>query len=125
MAKILSFSLNDASYAELEVLYKNLGFSGKSETIRAALRALSKENESISKLKGNMSAILVITHQHDEGITSRVHKYDSVVVTHIHQHVRDKCVEIFMLKGSAKTIQELFKSVSKAKSIFDIKLVPI
>lgn len=125
MAKIMSFSLNEGSCKELEVLQKTLGFSGKSETIRAALRALSKENESISMLKGELSAILVITHSHDNNITRAVHKYDEIVVTHIHQHVKEKCVEIFMLKGKAKIIQELFKTISSSKTIFDVKLVTL
>ncbi len=93
--------------------------------MRAAIRALVKENESISKLKGNVSVILVLTHAHESNVAKLVHKYEGVVVTHIHQHVKERCVEIFMLKGNATKIREIFQIVSKTKGIFETKMVTI
>jgi CopG family nickel-responsive transcriptional regulator len=125
MAKIVSFSLNENSFNELNLLQKNLGFSGKSETVRAALSALSKENDSLSKLQGNISAILIITHSHDSAVTKAIHKYEAMIVTHIHQHVKEKCVEIFMLKGDAKIIRLIFQTVLRTKTVFDAKIVSL
>jgi metal-responsive CopG/Arc/MetJ family transcriptional regulator len=125
MAKIISFSFNEESYLELVKAQKDLGFRGKSETIRSGIKSLLKENEAISKLKGQVSVILVITHSHDANVSKSIHKFEGVVVTHIHQHVKNKCVEIFMLKGNAKVIREIFSIVQKTKAISDAKIVTI
>ena len=125
MAKILSFSFNEESYQDLIKVQKDLGFKGKSETIRLGLKSLLKENESISKLKGQVSAILVITHSHDADVSKSIHKFEGVVVTHIHQHVKNKCVEIFMLKGNANLVKEIFSIVQKTKTISDAKIITI
>jgi len=125
MAKILSFSLNDETNDALLEIQKTLNFSGRSETMRAAIRALVKENESLSKLKGDVSVVLVLTHAHQNNIAKLVHKYEGVVVTHIHQHVKERCVEIFLLKGNANKIKEIFQVVSKTKGIIEAKVVII
>ncbi|MFA6064957.1 MAG: hypothetical protein WCW44_01030 [archaeon] len=125
MTKILSFSLSEDFNSQLCEIQKTYNFSGRSETMRAAIRALVKENEAISKLKGKVSVILVLTHAHESDVAKLVHKHEGLVVTHIHQHVKDRCVEIFMLKGAAKQVKEIFQTVSKTKGVFEVKLVTV
>jgi len=125
MSKIISFSLSENASLELKAVQKRLGFSGRSEMVRTAISALVKENESLSKLKGTVSVVLIITHTHESNVVGIIHKYEEVVVTHIHQHINERCVEIFMLKGRAELIKEIFNAASKTKGVFEAKLVTI
>jgi metal-responsive CopG/Arc/MetJ family transcriptional regulator len=122
MAKIISVSLLEDDLKNLNDLKKIIGVKGNSETIRASLNSLLRENESISKLKGKTNALLVIVYQNKK-VVEELEKYDEIIVTRLHHHVREKCAEIFLLKGNAGLIKEMTNKFSKSKKVLSAKLV--
>jgi metal-responsive CopG/Arc/MetJ family transcriptional regulator len=123
MAEIVSISIPNDSKGKIEELQKQLSLSGRSELIRAALRSLENEVREHAFLKGTVNAVLVVTHTHDNSLEKIFHKNDELVKTHTHQHVGEKCVEIFMLKGKAEKIRDLYNYISKDKCVQGAKLV--
>ena len=59
---IISISLNPEILSELDKLQKSMGFSGRSEAIRAGIRTFVSEEKQKSELDGNIHAILLVVH---------------------------------------------------------------
>ena len=57
---IVSISLNDEILSELDKLQSSMGFSGRSEAIRAGIRTFVSEEKQNSDLSGNIHAILLV-----------------------------------------------------------------
>ena len=123
---IVSISLNDQILKDLDKVQRTLGFSGRSEVIRAASRMLIEDAKEKSRLKGTINAVLlVVHHQHSEDTISAIkHSYEDVIKTQIHNHLREhKCLEIFIIEGDASRIQKLLNSFRTSKKIEYAKLI--
>jgi len=123
---IISVSLNDQILKDLDKVQKTLGFSGRSEVIRAASRMLIGDSKEKSRLRGAINAVLlVVHHQHSEDAISAIkHSYDDVIKTQIHNHLKEhKCLEIFIIEGDALRIQKLLNSFKTSKKIEYAKLI--
>src|SRR5215207_1161910 len=69
---IISISLNDDIINDIDKLQKNLGFTGRSEIVRAGLRNIIAEQKERDILQGKLAAILLIIHQErdDDQVTN-------------------------------------------------------
>ena len=123
---IVSISLNNDILQQLDELQKEMGFSGRSEALRAGLRLLIAENRERAKLSGLVDAILIAVH-HDEDsrdISELRHKHQSVIRTQIHQELQNgKCLEVFVLKGDAQKVRKATADFKKTKKIENAKLI--
>jgi len=62
---IVSISLNDEILKQIDALQKNLGFSGRSDAIRAGIRSFVSEEKQKEDLSRNVNAILLVVHNDD------------------------------------------------------------
>jgi len=125
---IVSLSLNDKILDEIDKLEKSLGFSGRSEVMRAAIRHFITEEEAVNAMKGRIHAVLLITHSDraDEIITGATHKFDDIVVTHLHNKTEgEKCLETFIVAGDAARVKSMFKSLQSNRKADYVKLLVI
>ena len=123
---IVSISLNDTILKELDKIQKNMGYSGRSEVIRAGARLLISENNQKDKLTGEMKSILILIHDHKgEIIVSEIkHSFEGVTKTQIHSHIKeDKCLEIFILEGKAEEIKEMTRLFETSGKMEYLKLI--
>ena len=52
------------------------------------------------------------------------HDYEGVINTHLHSKInRDRCVEVFLLKGDAVLIKEMTKKFQINKKLDHVKLI--
>ena len=122
--KIISMSLTDDFLAELDNITKEIGFSGRSETIRAGIKTLREEQRQRSKLKGKINATLSVVHYHAKNIGRLAHDYQDIITSHLHNHLdNDKCLDIFILKGNSELIRNIVDSFQKHKGIGQVKLI--
>ena len=115
---IVSVSLNNDILTEIDKLQKSLGFSGRSKIVRAGVRNLLAEEKNRQDLYGELFAVLLAIHDEksDEHVTEMRHDYDKLITTHIHNKIdRDRCLEIFLLKGEAVDINKMTKKSSQTK----------
>lgn len=125
-AKIVSLSMSEKMIRELDEIQDLLGFSGRSEAIRAGIKSLISENKSIEEAKGELHAILLVVHdEHEEySLMDTKHKYESIIVTQIHNNLgNDSCLEVFVLKGDADKIRKLFREFKGNDKMEYVKLV--
>ena len=108
--KIISISMKDEIFQELEKIQKELEFKGRSDVLRRGMLSLREESNMMSKLKGHVDCILIIMHSKSEkNLLKILHKNDDIIKTQLHSKLcNDKCLETFIIHGSADSIRELY-----------------
>lgn|SRR2546423_9641291 len=123
---IVSVSLNEEILHEMDKLQKGLGFSGRSEIVRAGLRNLLSEEKKRQDLIGLIHALFLVIHdeESDEEMSEMRHNYDKLINTHLHSKIdKNRCLEIFLLKGDATDIREMTKRFQSNKKIHNVQLI--
>ena len=125
---IVSISLTEEILKEFDSLQKNLGFSGRSDAIRAGIRSFVSEEKQKENLSGNVNAILLVVHndEYDNQVNGIKHSYEDLITTHLHSKIEgDKCMELFMLKGEADSVSSITKDFQINKRMDTVKLVTL
>ena len=125
---IVSISLTEEILREIDSLQKNLGFSGRSDAIRAGIRSFVSEEKQKENLSGNVNAILLVVHndEYDNQVNGIKHSYEDLITTHLHSKIEgDKCMELFMLKGEADSVSSITKDFQINKRMDTVKLVAL
>lgn len=123
---IVSVSLNEDILTEVDKLQKAMGFSGRSEIVRAGIRNLLAEEKERQNLSGSLFAVLLAIHDEksDDQVTMMQHDYDRLITTHIHNKIDgDRCLEIFLLKGEADGIKDMTKKFLSNRKMDHVKLI--
>lgn len=121
-------SLNENILDEIDKFQKSLGFSGRSEVVRAGIRNLLSEERRRQDLTGLVHALFLAIHDEksDDQVTEMRHTYDKLIITHLHSKIDgDRCLEIFLLKGDANEIREMTKMFQSNKRMDNVKLIVI
>ena len=125
---IVSISLNEKLLEEIDNIKNEIGFSGRSEVIRASARMLIADNKEKRDLKGEINSILVLIHNQEveDKVTEIKHDFEDIINTQIHSHLKEnKCMEIFILDGSADRIKELAKMFQISRKLDYVKLIVV
>ena len=126
--QIVSISLTEEILKEIDSLQKNLGFSGRSDAIRAGIRSFVSEEKQKENLSGNVNAILLVVHndEYDNQVNGIKHSYEDLITTHLHSKIEgDKCMDLFMLKGEAESVSSITKDFQINKKMDTVKLVAL
>ena len=124
---IVSLSLPEQMVDSMDEIQKSVGFSGRSELVRAAIRLLLDDVREKDSLTGKTSAVIVVSHDKDdeEPVTRLKHRFEDIVKTHVHCKVsREACVEVFVLAGEGSEIALMTKEFQKERKIRSVKLLP-
>lgn len=125
---IVSLSLPEELVKSMEQIQQSEGFAGRSELIRASLRMMLADSREKDSLRGEVNAILVVTHDefNEAPVTKLKHEFEEIVKTHIHNKIsHSNCVEIFLLEGDGKKISSMTKAFQKEDKLRSVKLVMI
>ncbi len=125
---IVSISLNEEILAELDRLQKSMGFSGRSEAIRAGIRSFVAEEKQNAKLFGNVHAVLLVIHsdEFDDIVSGIKHNFEDLITTHLHSKIEgEKCMELFVIDGEADKVSTITKDFQTNKKMDTVKLVTL
>lgn len=125
---IVSISLNDGILKELDKLRGSMGFTGRSEIIRAGIRTFVQEEKQKRELKGRQNAVLIVVHadEHDDQVAGIKHDYEDLIKTHLHNKIDgERCMEMFFLDGDSKKIQAITHGFQTDKKMDTVKLVAL
>ena len=125
---IVSISLNDEILTELDKLQKSMGFSGRSEAIRAGIRSFVSEEKQKSDLSGNIHAILLVVHndEFDHIVSGITHNFEDLITTHLHSKIeKEKCMELFVIDGDAEKVSTMTRDFQTNKNMDTVKLVAL
>ncbi|MDH5415699.1 MAG: CopG family ribbon-helix-helix protein [Nitrosopumilus sp.] len=125
---IVSISLNDEILSELDKLQTTMGFSGRSEAIRAGIRSFVSEEKQKADLSGNINAILLVVHndEFDHVVSGITHNFEDLITTHLHSKIeKEKCMELFLINGDAEKVSTITKDFQTNKNMDTVKLVAL
>jgi len=125
---IVSISLNDEILAELDMLKRTMGFSGRSEAIRAGIRNFVSEEKQKIELSGIVHAILLVVHNNefDHIVSDIKHNFEDLITTHLHSKIEgDKCMELFVINGEAEKVSTITHDFQTNKKMDTVKLVTL
>ena len=125
---IVSISLNDEILKQIDNLQSTMGFSGRSDAIRAGIRSFVSEEKQKQDLSGNVNAILLVVHndEYDNEVNGIKHSYEDLITMHLHNKIDgEKCMELFILKGESEQVTEITKNFQINKKMDTIKLVAL
>ena len=125
---IVSISLNQEILSELDKLQKTMGFSGRSEAIRAGIRTFVSEEKQKSQLTGNVHAILLVVHndEFDHVVSGIKQNFEDLITTHLHSKIEgEKCMELFVIDGDAERVSTITKDFQVNKNMDTVKLVTL
>jgi CopG family nickel-responsive transcriptional regulator len=123
---IISISLNDKLLKEMEELQKELGFSGRSDVVRAGAKMLIADSKEKERLEGSLNSVLLVIHPQnvEDTVTEIKHGFEDIISTQIHNHLRkDKCLEVFILEGDATRVKELVRMLQTCGEMDFVKLI--
>lgn len=125
---IISISLNDEILSQLDKLKKSMGFSGRSEAIRAGIRSFVSEAKQKTELSGNIHAILLVVHndEFDHIVSGIKHNFEDLITTHLHSKIEgEKCMELFVIDGEAERVSTITNDFQTNKKMDSVKLVTL
>lgn len=125
---IVSISLNNEILDELDNLKKTMGFTGRSEAIRAGIRSFVAEEKQKAKLAGNVHAILLVVHndEFDDIVSGIKHNFEDLITTHLHSKIEGKkCMELFVIDGGADRVNTITRDFQTNKKMDTVKLVTL
>jgi CopG family nickel-responsive transcriptional regulator len=125
---IISISLNNDILSEIDNLKKTMGFSGRSEAIRAGIRNFVSETKQNNELSGKVHAILLVVHndEFDHIVSGIKHNFEDLITTHLHSKIEgDKCMELFVIDGEAERVSTITKDFQTNKKMDTVKLVTL
>ena len=123
---IISISLNEQNIKDLDQIQKELGFSGRSEAVRTALRMLVAERNERRKMVGHVDGVLIVVNEMggSEDIDEIYHSNQSMIRTHIHNHIgQDKCMNLLIMSGDAREINKVLSTLEKLDGINYMKFI--
>jgi CopG family nickel-responsive transcriptional regulator len=123
---VVSVSLNKTLLEDIDEFMDEQGFSGRSEVMRTAVRALLRDRKEISGLEGEVNAVVLVTHEDEDSaeIDEIQHDYQETITTQLHNHMSDhKCLEVFMLHGNAEKVKELYNKLEASSKVEQAKMI--
>ncbi len=118
---VISVSLTDKNVEDLESLQKDLGFGGRSEAIRAAMRTLLAETSERKSMVGQVDGVLIMVNDacasgpiHDILSQQPPPDQDPTCHNHLGNH---KCMNMMVLSGEAAEINELLDQMHRLEGI--------
>jgi CopG family nickel-responsive transcriptional regulator len=106
--------MSEKLFDDLNRVQRELGFSGRSETIRAAIRMLVNEARIQESQIKFIHGVLIVIHDHEaENIVSEIkHRYIDVIYTQLHNRFKEgKCLELFIIEGDSMEVRRLINEL--------------
>lgn len=123
----INISLPDEMIEKLNGMIKEMHYASRSEIVRDSLRSFFSEVEWASRLTGISLAVVTMTFNVErrgvfEEISRLQHRYEDIISTTLHNHMRGSCLEVILTRGDITRIREL---AEKLKAIRGIELVRV
>ena len=115
-------SINKDLLSSFDSVCRRKGYSNRSEAIRDLIRDFLVEEEWETG-KGETVGTVTLVFDHDildlpRRLTKIQHENEKIIVSTTHIHLdRHNCLEVLILRGSAKKVKALGESLSSVKGV--------
>lgn len=113
---VVSVSLPDNLVEQADAFIADRGYAGRSELVRASLRDFLA-HEATPPGSGGRAATLTLLYPegHERKVGEIRHDYTDIIRSMMHGHVKGLCVEVFVLEGAGRRIQQFGDALRAAK----------
>jgi CopG family nickel-responsive transcriptional regulator len=122
---IISLSLPTELLEELDAALGEDHGASRSEVIRQAVRMYLAEYSELEKIKGNIIATITVLYEkteQNEELFRLQHEFDDIITEYLHSHLTEtSCLEVMVVKGSAKRLKNLIDGLKANKPVKQIK----
>jgi len=123
----INVSLPNEMIEKLDGIVKEKQYASRSEIVRDALRTLFSEVEWTSRLTGTALAVVTMAFNVErrgvfEEISRLQHRYEDIISTTLHNHMRGSCLEVILTRGDIARIREL---AERLKAIRGMEVVRV
>lgn len=123
---VISISLNEQNIKDLDQIQKELGFSGRSEAVRTALRTLVAERNERKKMVGQVDGVLILVNEmgSSDTIDEIYHENQELIRTHIHNHIgSNRCMNLLVMSGQALKVNRILDELERMDGINYLKFI--
>ena len=131
MLNRVGISLDEDLLTQFDELITERGYTNRSEAIRDMIREeLIKKEWSDTKSTKTQVGVAILVYDHDAHDLSHKlmhlqHDSHDLVISTTHVHMdENNCLEVLLLKGKAKDISNLGKSLTSTNGVKMGKLIP-
>ena len=126
---VVSISMPQSLLEELDEFIAEHGYTGRSEAMREGARELLAEGRG-HDLEGS-SSVCLATAAFDHGAETTValsalrREYTELVVSSLHSHAADRCLEVFVLDGGHEETGSFLVRLRAVNGVESVEYVPL
>ncbi len=123
---IMSISLSEEYTDMLDYIQTAYGLKGRSEAVRASISAAMNEIKEYDSLEGPVEGVLIIVRGNhaDPWMIQIQAKYQGIIKTQMHSHLRDKkCLEVMVISCDAKELENMMTDIRAQDKADYVKFV--
>lgn len=117
---IISLSLNNEMLIKVDALQTDLGFSGRSEIFRTAIRDFVAEHSALDDISGDVQGIILIIYDEKQGseVSKIWHDYKDCIKSQVHNCLKnEKCLQMLIVESDAEPLKKLMANLKASKKI--------
>lgn len=123
---IVSVSLPDDLAAAVDRAVEAGGHKGRSELVRAAVRAYLQEQTALPERHGHGSITVVYPHGKEARVSEVRHAFHDVVLSLMHTHCEPEvCMDVLLVGGDGERIGALYETLRRMRDVQQAVLVPV
>ena len=121
---VISVSLPDELVATLDEAIAAEGAKGRSDFVRAAIRARAGPPPPAGHMHGSIT--IAYGHDHEPRVSEVRHAFHDVVLSLMHTHCApEQCMDVLLVGGAADRITALHQTLERMRQVDRAVLVPI
>ena len=117
--EIISISLDEKTFQDLNKTQRKLGFKSRSKLLRATINSLLNEYTELEDLSGHSDVVFTVTHTHHSGknFGKLMKDFEDTIRTEIHQHHANTCLRVLILCGDAQKIKDFYVALKRNREV--------
>jgi CopG family nickel-responsive transcriptional regulator len=128
MVERIGISLDKALLDRFDVLIAGRGVANRSEAIRDLIRDALVQDDWARDEREAVAAVVIVYDHHSHDLGHRIaeiqHRNHRAVVSSLHVHLDEhNCLEVILLRGSAREIEAMGNSIIGARGVRHGKFV--
>ena len=121
---IISLSLPDELLEKLDAILGEKRDATRSEVVRQAVHSYISQYNELDKIKGQIIATITVLYEKiekNEELSKLQHEFSDMITAYLHTHLTEtSCLEVMVVKGSAKRLKDLVDGLKANKPVKQI-----
>jgi CopG family nickel-responsive transcriptional regulator len=121
---IISLSVPDELLEKLDAILGEERDATRSEVVRQAVRSYISQYKELEKVKGQVIATITVLYEKiekNEELSRLQHEFSDMITAYLHSHLTEtSCLEVMVVKGSAKRLKDLVDGLKANKPVKEI-----